>query len=257
MTTTGATTPKERPIIMQAESVRRILAGEKTQTRRVLRVQPPPETVCVEPWIIDGEWETRESGIPLFVSTERDGTNREYGCPYGRVGDVLWVREAFRLAWTPENGRGLYYFADDSHRWQDRHEFDDGNDGWDDLYSLPAPRYYDKPPRRTRPSIHMPRWASRLLLEITDIRVQRVAEISEEDARAEGIEPNWAGDLAGWNPDEHGFLPPNYDPEDYNVYTAREAFSLLWDSINGKREGASWADSPWCWAISFRRIQQP
>ena len=97
---------------------------------------------------------------------------------------------------------------------------------------------------RWRPSIHMPKDVSRLTLEITDIRAERVQDITEEDAIAEGVERH----LDGWKP--YGKSDP------YDVCeTARCSFAMLWDSINGQKPGASWAANSWCWCVSFKRVE--
>ena len=98
-----------------------------------------------------------------------------------------------------------------------------------------------------RPSIHMPRWASRITLEITDIRVERLQEISEDDAKAEGVEPWVIGD--GWR--EYG-LPPDVEAAGtHPLRSARDSFASLWESINGP---GSWKANPWVWVIEFRRV---
>ena len=177
-----STLPKERPILFSAPMVRAILDGSKTQTRRVAK---------------------EFNGMPNL-----DGILRRYphqnGCPYGKPGDRLWVRET----WAHErdgtgcpDDTGILYRATDP--------------GWDD----------EETGLRWRPSIYMPRRASRILLEITDVRVQRLQEIGDEDARAEGCEP---------------FAYP------------RDRFQGLWDTIHGS---GAWHANPWVWAITFRRIQ--
>ena len=131
-------------------------------------------------------------------------------CPYGVTGDRLWVRET----WARLTGNG--------HRFVYRADGEDPRTGWDEVE--PAQR-----PRMTwTPSIHMPRVASRITLEVTDVRVERLQAISEEDARAEGIAL------------EPAILPGH----------AAGCFSRLWDEINGKR--APWSSNPWVWAVTFR-----
>jgi hypothetical protein len=112
-----------------------------------------------------------------------------------------------------------------------------------------------------RPSIYMPRWASRIDLEITGVRVERLQDISEADAAAEGIKPNWIGsDLTGWSPEDHGYLPHDTDDEGNvpgvdiydDCWTAKRCYQRLWESING---AGSWDANPWCWAVDFKRIK--
>jgi hypothetical protein len=131
-------------------------------------------------------------------------------CPYGQSGDLLWVRET----WKPHVDKTVHtpaiYRADYTH---DR--LADSLGPW-------------------RPSIHMPRWASRLTLHLTDVRVQRVQEISEEDAQAEGVEAMYLDDLG----------------QTWKSY--RRGFESIWDSINAKR-GYGWTANPWIWALTFER----
>jgi hypothetical protein len=201
---------KERPILFSSPMVKAILAGRKTQTRRVLSPQPTSDD-------IDNAGDC-ETVIDM-------ATGRDIRCPYGAEGDRLWVREtwthdaesleACRLAFDccSVPGYGPYYLATevspDTLKW--------------------------------KPSIFMPRWASRITLEVTDVRVQRLQEISDSDSEAEGVRPIDAAivfnDRGGHDRKLSG--------------TARGAFACLWDSINGKR--AAWASNPWVWAITFRR----
>lgn len=142
-------------------------------------------------------------------------------CPYGQPGDRLWVRETWRKTnWTDEPNRGEWRVF-----WRATEKEDSRNNGlW-------------------RPSIHMPRWASRILLEVVSVRVERVQDISEEDARAEGVE--WQNERPCW---------VNYlDREDWSP-TARDSFRTLWDSINAKR-GYGWDANPWVWVVEFKKIE--
>lgn len=163
----------ERPILFSAPMVRAVLAGRKSQTRRVIRL--PFSRGWLGP------------------------------CPYGIPGHSLWVKETW--ARHPD-GDGVVYRATDP--------------GWDDEGQI-----------KWRPSIYMPRTASRITLETTGVRAERLQDISERDAMSEGVER----DGAGWR---------NY----YHV-AARDSFASLWDSINGKR--APWASNPWVWVVTFAR----
>lgn len=195
---------KERPILFSAPMVRAILDGKKTQTRRVVKPQPEacsyvPGTHALNGQIIEGN--------PAVLEQ----------CPYGQPGDRLWVREAFfDHGHFPEDpntpiGERVEYRASE---W-DRVDPADGGP-W-------------------KPSIHMPRWASRITLELTDVRVQMLQEISWEDAIAEGIrDPRRAA--------------TRIDPECGCVLK----FADLWDSINAKR-GFGWVVNPWVWALTFKR----
>ncbi|AXK23872.1 hypothetical protein [Serratia marcescens] len=202
---------KERPVIFNSEMVRAILNGRKTQTRRIAKA---------------------------------DNSNHLLGCPFGQVGDRLWVRETFAILGNedgcPIDWDGNLIKGDERHAariykascWQEP-----GNYG---LWSIPdRDTQYEG---AWRPSIHMPRWASRILLEITAVRVERLNDISEEDAKSEGVKP--AGDMLPDYPDT--FLTPKGD-----FATAKVAFQRLWQSIYGVD---SWEANPWVWVIEFRRV---
>lgn len=196
---------KERPILFNAEMVRAVLGGRKTVTRRVVKPQPDHFHV------FDGRKEPCVSDDSLLPGPTCAG---EIPCPYGVPGDRLWVREAFRLRADQDHKpprddwwkSGAWYAADGA-----------------------QPTGCGGGPGRLRPSIHMPRWASRITLEVTDVRVERVQDISEEDARAEGMR--------------------------INIYqqkmTRRDHFKALWDSIHG--DGA-WERNDWVWVVTFKRI---
>lgn len=162
-------------------------------------------------------------------------------CPFGQAGDRLWVRESFAHIY-----RGNA--APASRRPDDVAYMADG--------LTPDASVYGS----WKPSIHMPRWASRITLEITGLRVERLQDITEADAIAEGIEHNWSGDLStgpngygseGWKPEcgwRHYLNSLDGDP----AYTAGESFSTLWQSIYG---ASNWTANPWVWVMSFRRIK--
>lgn len=227
---------KEHPILFSTGMVQAILAGRKTQTRRVIVPQ------FTQLWGSGVPHGCNRYGahvnIPLNPPHPRWGGWAYLFCPYGRAGDRLWVRETWGIAsWYQPVG-------DEQHRFEAvRRRATDPDDSV----------------TRWHPSIHMPRWASRITLEITGIRVQRVQEISEADAAAEGVPPNWCGNLAGWDPVEHGYLgvckDKDGDSEEGYHRTAREAYQELWDSLNAKR-GCGWDANPWVWAINFKRIDE-
>ena len=213
----------ERPILFSGPMVRAILAGTKTQTRRVVKPQPTqvlPHTEEVRPGLdvhIPLGWEWRES----FIADSEGGfgalSSLQYACPYGRVGDRLWVRETFALVWPGEcapesvHENRVEYHADTGAKYPG---------GW------PNDCGDDPDCGRWKPSIHMPRWASRITLEVTGVRVERLQEISRADADAEGVA---------------------------SILGHPESFATLWNSINGKRPGCSWEDNPWVWCVEFRR----
>lgn len=210
---------RERPILFSAPMVRAILAGTKTQTRRVVR--HAGQTVPSARSVATGVYPIGELG--WFVDWPRDyGTRRARRCPYGGPGDRLWVRETFCPAY-----------------------FDGGRPGYRADYD--ASRVGDVVPEPTwKPSIFMPRALSRITLEVTEVCVERVQAITEEDARAEGVRSHngqWCG----------GPHPIKGTPKHFPA--AKDGYRDLWDSINAKRPGCAWADNPWVWVVSFRRLE--
>lgn len=214
---------KERPILFSGPMVRAILDGRKTQTRRIMKPQPT----------YDGFWWSHKGYSCGGEKQFRDGLPLFAGCPYGAVGDRLWVREA-----CCSDGWSVHYLADNDHR-----EF--GETRYDDVIKL---HHYSGGFSRQVPSIHMPRWASRITLEITGVRVERLNEISESDAIAEGIEskPQPYGKELDWK--YYGWL------EKLNQWSTCpiRSYESLWNSINGPE---SWAANPWVWAVEFKRIK--
>lgn len=201
---------KERGMIFNSEMVRAILDGRKTQTRRIIKQQPDEDGLAK---LADGPWV--------------DTSERAYSCPFGAVGDRLWVRETFQGPLVSEELFEEYraypekfetpqyceYAADGGARPEYCDLDDNLRHGW-------------------RPSIHMPRWASRLTLEITCVRVERLRDLSEDDAKSEGITPPSGGVLPGW---------------EYRIN-----FRDLWMSIYG---ADNWEANPWVWVIEFKRIE--
>lgn len=204
---------KERGMIFNAEMVRAILDGRKTQTRRTIKdctvgIDP------ISPFIRIGKFEgAYPDDLPEVI---------EKCCPFGTVGDRIWVREAFASGLSTKST--LAYRA--------THKREDLEDGFYDAI-------------KWTPSIHMLRWASRITLEITNVRVERLNAISEEDAEVEGID-----------------MEALYDSQDcydciadHNMTgrpTATGAFKYLWESIYGEE---SWNANPWVWVISFKRVE--
>ena len=201
-----------RPIIFSAPMVRALLDGQKTQTRRIVKPQPV----------------SYYDGICWFD----DGDDHMPACPYGQPGDLLWVRETWFDEYDEATCRPLtppraIYRA--TERSEVRFMDDDGFTAFNRDGTMKSP---------WRPSIHMPRWASRLTLRITDVRVQRLQEISEADARAEGA------------PLELRLL----DSVRLGATASHTGgFERLWESIHGPD---SWASNPWVWCLSFRVIHK-
>ncbi len=217
-----------KPILFSADMIRALLDGRKTQTRRIFKVDTPDgkKVAVTSP---KEEILQFEDGSFHYLSTA--GLSGPYPCPYGRPGDLLWVREA-----AHEDVVGSVslskYTADDAPVFFR----DEGVSPW--WYS-----------RKSCPSIHMPRWASRLTLRITDVRVERVQDISEENARREGAKPY---DVSGLRFDEYDLIdaPLKVASKPY-----KNGFALLWNSINAAR-GYGWDANPWVWAIEFEVIQK-
>jgi len=211
----------EKPILFTGDMVKAVLDGRKTQTRRVVKRGVRVE--YAEPVIDDG------TGAFYHLGDD------EIKCPYGQPGDRLWVRETWQIAHIyvdPETGYG-----EDGEIYPGRIPAEHPGKPWDVVYAAnmddmtmcPEDRFI----RRYRPSIHMPRWASRINLTVTDVRVERVQEISSRDAWAEGCRckclspvPQCAGNAV--------------------------AFQSIWDSINLKR-GYGWDVNPWAWVVTFEK----
>jgi hypothetical protein len=213
---------KERPILFSGEMVRAILAGRKTQTRRVIKPQPELRT---------GVW-----GGPYLASTKKNHKvgSGDQSCPYGEPGARLWVRETWRTVKTYDHLKPSDIPMGDAGRWPvvwTKTSF---------LYS----DYIEKYVGKWRRSIFMPRWASRITLEVTDVRVERVQSITRNDAKAEGVSNRWH-----WGPDRD---PNLFLRGTLNPYVAN--FSVLWDSINSKR-GYGWDVNPWVWVVVFQKAE--
>lgn len=233
---------KARPIIFSADMVRAILAGKKTQTRRVVKDAYVLDIAENHPHIIPDLGTNCEDGTFGFEYVEygaicgeehlwepKDTVWQEVKCPYGVVGDQLWVREGYRQElnlgydkdgnWPDTKGMFSYFYKADC----------SNPEGW-------GAGVWKSP-------LFMPRAASRILLEITAIRVERVQDISEADARSEGITDG--GCLSCGNPEPCECSNPKPD--------ARESYIWLWDQINGKKH--PWSDNPWVWVVEFKRVE--
>lgn len=195
-------TTREHPILFSGEMVRAILDGRKSQTRRVVKLNP----AYVERW--------KNEPAEMWA--------RE--CPYGQPGDRLWVRETFGLGQQSYNHTAWITYRAGGER--------DANDRYTEVAA-----WQDRNPRCWYPSIHMPRWASRITLEVTGVRVERVQAITNEDAIAEGCTGG---------PGVEGYSEAN--PAD-----PYEEYAILWDSLNADR-GFGWNVNPWVWRIAFRRV---
>lgn len=215
---------KERPILFSGPMVRAILEGRKSQTRRIVKSS----------W-----WRC----LDLDDNMDREIARCE--CHYGRPGERLWVRETWKVEafshQTPTSGpeKATYYLG---------YKADVGSIPRGKTVTFPNPvaNAFQKNRGDWRPSIHLPRWASRITLEIVSVRVQRVQEISEEDAEAEGIDIVIDQHRSPW------CASSGSDGCACGGKSNREHFALLWDSINAKR-GFGWEKNPWVWALTFKR----
>jgi hypothetical protein len=229
---------RERPVLFGSAMVRSLLDGRKTQTRRV--VKPAPQMVTDRGI---QTWEGDAAGLLAQL------TKAGKACPHGGRGDRLWVRETHAI--YPTHGQ----HRSDGERWGPWGGLPTtvSEDGKQIAYYREG---FDRcDPGRWRPSIHMPRWASRILLEITDVRVERLQEISEDDAVAEGIEGFDQRTPGGDDAQDYwrDYLNPGQRHENFPWIEGdpRASFRSLWESINGP---GSWAANPWVWVIGFRRM---
>ncbi|MDB5445670.1 MAG: hypothetical protein JWQ97_987 [Phenylobacterium sp.] len=217
---------KERPILFSSAMVRALLAGTKTQTRRAVKPQPD--------WLPEVGSTRRTDGLfwPIGSLGQQCGSPLTK-CPYGVPGDRLWVRES---GLEHRRVRLFTHDATPGRWWTDE---DGGRYGAS--YSDAITRQMLLRDHRVRPSIHMPRWASRITLQVTDVRVERLQACSEDDARAEGaLHPS----LGEWVETGLGSIPRDGCP-------AITAYAGLWEQINGP---GSWAANPFVWAISFEVV---
>ncbi|HCA4367951.1 TPA: hypothetical protein N3F83_004224 [Klebsiella variicola subsp. variicola] len=214
---------REKGLIFNSEMVRAILDGRKTQTRRPIKWKQTRFTEIGE----------REGGRRWPWSEDAEhACDFWHPCPFGAVGDRIWVRETFCPVDDTQYGGEKWVDYRATPKFEASHPA-----GWDC-----APN--DAEALKWRPSIHMPRWASRILLEITNVRVERLNAISEEDVDAEGF----AGDYPT-------SVFPNLfpgEPKDWSHLSMRDCYGVLWKSIYGEE---SWKANPWVWVIEFKRVE--
>lgn len=197
---------KERPILFSAPMIRAILDGRKTQTRRVAKDFEEAELSHCNTVKYA---KLKGKKITWYEAVE--------SCPYGQPGDRLWVRETYNFYNAYSNLKGHITYKEDD----------------------------PEAPVRWRSSIHMPRWASRILLEITDVRVERLQEISDKDAIAEGIEPIRIGSFKTFK--DYGLKAGELAP--------RMSFNSLWNTLNKPENPEGWNTNPWVWVISFKKVE--
>jgi hypothetical protein len=229
---------KERPILFRGEMVRAILEGRKTQTRRIVtahHIHGGTRKPTTDDLAAVGDFRPTRGGTPgAFLGAYPGVSIGEPRCPYGVHGDRLWVRESHwrftGLAPAPSN----FVAAPSGDPYQAR-----CYDDHPELAGMNAGATVLRVP-----SIHMPRWASRLTLELTAVRVQRLHEISEEDAKAEGVD----GYVVGEGTVRRGALI--VEPGYWHPRFFRAGFEDLWSRVNAKR--APWESNPWLWVLTFR-----
>lgn len=208
---------KERPILFSGPMVRAILEGRKTQTRRMLKPQPPKETG----WFVENQICGRHTSYREFEGLKSTGMGDGHvcfiKCPYGQPGERLWVKETFTAGRVGKRGHWV-------------------------AYRQPAPGYckpFGENETKWTSSMFMPRWASRILLEIVSVRVERLQDISQQDAMAEGAPPSHRS---------IDRISRQFGYEDFS----RSWFAQLWQSINGPE---SWAANPWVWVVEFKVLE--
>ena len=216
---------KERPILFSAPMVRALLDGSKTQTRRVVKPQPPENADQVTTWHHPKEKDGRG---PRYYAWVDGGIHQDFcmPCPYGQPGDQLWVRETFSPIYPQDpnynGGRPIEYDYAATYTHGDRL----GD-------SLGIRKHW-------KPCIHMPRVASRIQLEITGVRVERLQDISEADAMAEGA--RCADEVTG----REVLFPHASKAGSFRLH-----YRDIWESINGP---GSWDLNPWVWVIEFKKV---
>jgi hypothetical protein len=253
---------KERPILFSAPMVHAILEGRKTQTRRMVKGQEFWGEFSRSARPIDsGMWRV-EGCEPINEDLQGNKvTFVDVRCPYGQPGDRLWVRETWQYYdWTEDGMPWIRYCADGKTIIRSANVPDEWSEKISGIWeSLSDPANYDidqrAADRRWRPSIHMPRWASRITLEITGVRVERLNDISEQDAIAEGLKAiTKDGSLVKYGiPDRDGLPGADDDGWPWKKWCTdpRGAFFGLWESING---AGSWRQNPLVWVVEFKRV---
>lgn len=250
---------KERPILFTSDMVTAILEGRKTETRRVIKPQfyeslrNPPQVKGVKPgdlFVCPDLLPTGPVTGRVIVECESRGVYHNMGTevfiekrsPYGKRGDRLYVRETFyHYGHWAKNGKT----PTGAQAWTFKRKYGYDGDGvrlFDNPPAVIRPNKYRRPGWYKRPSIFMPRWASRLLLGVTEVKVERVQEIDDAGAEAEGAPQDML--MVG---------EPDFRPGHTDSY--KKGFTRLWDSINKKR-GYSWESNPWVWVVKFKVIEK-
>lgn len=280
---------KERPILYSKPMVIAINKDRKTKTRRIKGLEKINSDS--RKWIYSHN--SRDGHVPhpaikyntapwyLFHPENTNGESWVVQCPYGQVGDILWVRENWRVkSWHPEDGEMVICFDTDDNETITCYDLNEDifNRLWEqscmDLadagYEInPEENYsnYDEKDLRLRPSIHMPKEACRIYLKIVSVKIERLQDISNEDAISEGIEGLLA-DRANFGCRAAGmFLYRDYSRKDNSLKNyphngfdnPKTSFETLWESINNDPEKpeAHWSANPWVWVIEFKKTNKP
>src|ERR1700743_758723 len=232
----------ERPILFSGAMVRALLDGSKTQTRRVCKPAQAASLSRVIPVAAPGQDEQRPPFLTPGWFGDEDG-DVHFLSPYGVPGDRLWVRETFYCdnafypdgvgvgsMWREVDGKRIAVPVDEQRAEMLAEDMYYRADGEPEFEGAEGPTPW-------RPSIHMPRWASRITLDVTGVRVERLRDIRDADAIAEGIEVG----LGGFHVD---------GGRHFHAASACESYESLWDSLNADR-GYGWDTNPWVWCVSF------
>lgn len=221
---------KERPILFSAPMVRALLAGRKTQTRRVVKFPTKGEYVRPDMggWTActiggDGSRDRHGREVPVQACVWNQTTGTTVACPYGVLGDRLWVKETWQLHERFTDVGRVVYAASANGAWSEAH-IDFPIDTVGDLTARPFQEGWRSP-------LHMPRRLSRLDLTITAVRAERLQDITEIDAEAEGVQD------------------PSLVPILGAFWSSRDGYARLWEHINGP---GSWASNPWVWVVTFQ-----
>lgn len=232
--------PQERPIPLNGAMVRAILHGNKSVTRRVMKLQPDEHaSITVEHYnatLINRQGD-EEPGPEIFGAWWRDG---EIGCkcPYGQPGDLLWVKESWSRDFSRHYPYEDVWYRADGERASEFEERDGVRGIW-------SPEHNELVPFRWRSGRFMPRRASRILLEITGICIERLQDITDDQAVAEGVRQMSDGSCCYVGREGPGKLVTPW-------LTAKEAFADQWDDVNGR---GSWESNPWVWCVEFKRVR--
>lgn len=234
---------KERPIIFSGEMVKAILDGKKTMTRRAVKTQPRDECTEIATSACFGHVEYRSTS----EDRQTQSILAKIKCPYGKIGDRLWVRETWIQGYDDpliesegddENAVSIIYKADGKEEYRTCSA--ETAENWGD-FSADSEMVGFKSP------IHMPRWASRILLEITDIRVERLNDISEADCEKEGFRFYPLSRIC--------FKPcSTKHPSGHGSNNYKSIFGEYWDTLNAKK-GYPWSSNPWVWVVEFKVVE--